>query len=153
MSNAEAALRSQRRLCRGGLEVCAQRKLELAQHVLGPLDELGAFADEFMATAGQRVVDGAGDGEHLAALLASCWAVMSEPLCRAASTTSVPRDRPLMMRFRCGKCARGRRARRKFRKPGGRELAAEAELRRRPGMPAAKSASASSAVSPVSRVR
>ena len=46
----------------------------------------------------------------------ACCAVISEPLVRAASTTSVPSDSPLMMRLRCGKCCAPRfSARRKLR--------------------------------------
>ena len=43
---------------------------ELAKNVVGTLDQLGALPDELMAPAGERIVDGPGDGEDLAARFA-----------------------------------------------------------------------------------
>ena len=43
---------------------------------------------------------------------AASRAVISDPLCSAASTTSVPTDRPLMIRLRRGKCCLAAAARR-----------------------------------------
>ena len=49
--------------------VHAQRAGELFENILHSLHDLGAVADELMATAGDRIANGARHGEHLAPLV------------------------------------------------------------------------------------
>ena len=76
-------------------------KFKLVEDVIGAFDEFGAAPDQRMTAPGKRIVDRTRDGKHLASLRAG----LSEPLWRAASTTSVPRHRPLIIRLRRAKLA------------------------------------------------
>src|SRR6478735_2714113 len=58
---------------------------QLAEHLIGGLDQHRAIANQFVTAAGR--------------------AVISEPDFRPASMTSVPRLKPAMMRLRRGKCS------------------------------------------------
>jgi hypothetical protein len=76
-----------------------------SQSTSSAFHELRALADEFVAAAGERIVDGSGDGEDLAAGVAGEPGGDQRARFLAASTTSVPCDRPAMMRLRRGKVA------------------------------------------------
>ena len=91
--------RRRRRPARAG----AQVRRDLAQHVLGALDQRRPLAEQLMrAAACARRPDRAPRTPRAPARPHS-WAVISEPLRSVASTTTVPSDKPLMMRLRAGK--------------------------------------------------
>jgi hypothetical protein len=54
---------------RGRRREVPEERAELGEHVAGPLGEGGALADERVAPPGERIVDRAGDGEHLPTLV------------------------------------------------------------------------------------
>ncbi len=86
----------------GGM-ACGSGSCSSANIVLGALNQLGAVADQL---GGSRAPWDCGSTPGMANTSRPCSparrAVTSEPLCLAASTTSVPRLRPLMMRLRRG---------------------------------------------------
>jgi hypothetical protein len=71
--------------------------------VLGRVDQLGALADERVAALGLGAWIDPGIANTSRPASDASRAVISEPERSAASTTSVPSDRPAMMRLRCGK--------------------------------------------------
>jgi hypothetical protein len=88
-----------RGLVRGGLNFSHERP-KLFEDVVDGFPESCALADQAVAAAAGDAVDRSGEGEALAVLFHRMVAVESEPLRVASSTTTTPRQRPEMIRFR-----------------------------------------------------
>ena len=111
----------------------ADQRAELFEDVVDRLDQPGAVADQAVAARLARLSTGPGTAKTSRFCSIAWLAVESEPLRGVASTTTTPRQRPEMIRLRCGK------------RPGERPLAHRhlAERRR----PAAATSRASSSCS------